>query len=90
MDRIMKFKITQSTKRTDHRNPISGHQWSVHHPVQRWEVSNGILTETRNTEAAARRLCDRYNAMEDRFPFTMPRSERELAKAERLGLKVGE
>lgn len=38
---MSKYHIREVTKRIDHKNPVSGHEWSTHEPTGSYEVAGG-------------------------------------------------
>ena len=61
----MKADVRQLHKTIWHKNPISGHEWPEHTPIQKFELG-GIGNGWGNgpfyrTYAAAQRACDEFN-----------------------------
>ena len=78
------YRISKNTKSVRHRNPISGHHWSDSVEQQGYTVSGKGIPVLRvfKTIKAAQEHIDFII----KFPFEIPRSERELEKAKSLGL----
>ena len=85
----MKTLITINRRmRTDwHKNKVSGHEWSENVLLSGYEVNGGFFVETTHvTLAGAEREKALREGINRKFPFVVPRSQREVSKALRLGL----
>jgi len=84
-----KIIIAPRTKTVWHKNPISGHEWSTYEPLNGFEVSGGgFFTTTHFTRKSAETEAELRASMNKKFPFIMPRSQREIDKAKRLNLPI--
>jgi len=82
---MSKVRIVPRTKTVWHRNPISGHEWSTQEPLKGFEVwGGGFFMTTHTTEKGAIKEKELRESINLKFPFKMPRSEREIAKAKKL------
>lgn len=81
----MAITISQEFKTKWHRNPISGHEWSTPEPTKRLMVSGGNFQTTYHTklETAEKEKALREGFI-SKFPFIMPRSEREIDNCKHL------
>jgi hypothetical protein len=82
----MAVRLSYTFKRVDRRNPISGHCWAEFKPLKQVEVVSNGIRSVFNSEKAANKFKEEQEAFFKKFPFVMPRTERELKKAKRLGL----
>ena len=58
----MQAYVRQLHKTRWHKNPLSGHEWPEHTPIQKFELGGiGGHSPTFRTEAAAQRACDEFN-----------------------------
>jgi len=84
-----KATIAPRTKTVWHRNPISGHEWSTNEPLKGFEVSGaGFFTTNHSTMKSAETEVALRESINKKFPFIMPRSQREIDKCRRLGLPI--
>ena len=75
-----RFRVVRCQRRVDHKNPISGHEWSTYELLQAFEVHGPFVMPNQfKTEKAAQAHADVLEQMEKKFPFECPRSPRELA-----------
>tara|TARA_R110000824_G_scaffold391980_1_gene590112 strand:- start:42 stop:338 length:297 start_codon:yes stop_codon:yes gene_type:complete len=83
------INICRQSRTTWHHNPISGHHWSVTKQLKGYEVYGGIWTKFKcNTLKGAEEERDFRVEYDLKHPFVMPRSKREIASCERLGIEV--
>ena len=66
----MKARVRQLHKTAWHKNPLSGHEWPEHTPIQKFELADigggygaGPFFKT---YAAAQRACDEFNQHQTR------------------------
>ena len=88
MDRI---RILPRTKTIWHKNRISGqdHEWSTDEPLKGFEVWGGLFcTTTHMTMKSAEKEVALRESINSKFPFIMPRSEREINTCKHLGLPI--
>ena len=83
----MNLKISEKNGVVVHRmyklHPVTGETI----PLEKYEVFGGFVAATTNlTLKGALKLQAERVAFNKKYPWTPPRSERELAKARRLGL----
>jgi hypothetical protein len=82
-----KIIISPRTKTTWHKNKISGVEWSTQVPLKGFEVSGGeFFTTTHTSIKGAEKEAKHRKDINEKFPFTMPRSKREINKMKKLGL----
>ena len=80
-------RISRVVRRKEFRNPISGHCWSENIPTNMFEVWGGTWAPTKHyTLKAAEAEKALRDEMDRKYPFTMPRSKREIRKCKRLKL----
>ena len=73
------IRILPKTKTRWHKNPISGHEWSTDEILRGYEVWGGLWCMTNHlTLKGAEKEKAHREEMNKKFPFIMPRSEREL------------
>ena len=82
-------RITPRTKTIYHTNKITGNWWTTQKVMKGFEVNGGFLPESYHAtlKSAEKEKACRI-AMNEKFPFVPPRSEREIKKAKRLGLRA--
>ena len=86
--KIMKVRISYTFKRLDKFNKLSGHSWPEYIPLKQVAVVwNGIKTIC-NSEKTALKVKAEAEAFNKKFPVTMPRSAREIAKCKYLNLDI--
>ena len=84
MDRIT---INRRMRTEWHKNKVSGCEWSENVLLSGYEVNGGFFAETIHTTLAGAEMekaC--REGMNRKFPFVVPRSQREINKGLRLGL----
>jgi len=83
----MCVRIVQRSKTKNCKNPISGHQWIEEKPAHIWDIKTrcGIVQTVKSHDEALKVLAE-WQELENKFPAEIPRTEREINKAKRLGL----
>lgn len=77
------YTITSRYKTVSKSSPVSGHEWSEYVPMAGFRVlGKTALSHNFKTVDKAKEYIDFLV----KFPFEIPRSEREIAKAKELGL----
>ena len=82
-----KVCIQPRTKTVWHKNRLTGEEWSEDVPLKGFEVWGGYYAMTTHTTLRGAEEEKAYReSIDKKFPFIIPRSQRELDKAKRLGL----
>jgi hypothetical protein len=88
MSKVPEVRISDWLKPIPKINPISGHEW-VEYRHQGFVVQGGVFTRTKfKTVKSAEREKGIVESLLVKFPFSIPRSEREIEKAKKLNLPL--
>jgi len=80
-------RILPRDKTVWHKNRRTGEEWSENVLLKGFEVWGGLFAVTTHTKlCGAEKEKALRESINKKFPFVVPRSQRELDKARRLGL----
>ena len=86
---MSKISIHPRTKTVWHKDKISRHEWSTQEPLTGFEVvGGGFFNTTHTTMKSAEKEKAVRESINEKFPFIMPRSQREINSCKRLGIPV--
>jgi hypothetical protein len=85
----MSVRISKEVKTIWHRDPISKHDYCTFLETKRYEVSGDLFGTTyHNTLNSANKEKQIRESINNKFPFIMPRSKREIEKCKILNLPI--
>jgi hypothetical protein len=85
----MNVRICKRSKTVWHKNKINGEEWSTDVPLKGFEVWGGLFPMTTHTTLKGAEKEKQYRiSINEKFPFIMPRSKREIDNCKYLGIDV--
>jgi hypothetical protein len=88
---MRKAYITPKYRTVNKVNHVSGHRWTEDIPLSGFWVNGGLFGQSSHTTIeSAEKECEERDGFNERHPFVMPRSQREIDNCKRMGIPLTE